>query len=747
MSLRYKSSKRSKRGKDKEDAPNDNVVQERTDSSASTQGSVSQTCYKEGHLLKWANYMKGFRERWFVLEHGVLAYYRTTKAGERTHKSSFVLAGSSVKTEPGNNFIIMPSRADRRVRKPLHLRAISAAERNSWIEAIEKAKTESDRKQRSLLSSSGYLNAVDFQGNQNDSDGESSSDDEGDLDPTENTVLSSKLEQVKKWHDSLTQRCEELISILQKDKEINQNASTELQGETSQVTQTATALLEASSNYLTEVLEQQKLWVSTLHMNERKRRKLEEQLEALARQHRTLEQSAGRVSRDISSGDMVDEVFLPPADSSDDEFFDAASAPSEEDDTTEGSDPSKVSEAAKANGTTIVRRTRVPPRKDSKISLWSVMKNSIGKDLSKISMPVNFNEPLSFTQRLCEDMEYSDLLDKAASSDNPLVRLAYVAAFSASAFASGASNRTGKPFNPLLGETYELDRRQEQGYRAVVEQVSHHPPICCMHCEGQSWLYWQECSFESKFRGKYLAVIPTGLSHVELPKFGDNFTFTKVMTTVHNIIVGKLWIDQSGTMVIKNHATGDECTLKYIPYSYFSSSQARRVEGTIKDKSGRTRFVLQGTWDKELWLCKPDPSGDKVLDKSSATKLWTRTPPFAGHEKMYGFTRMSCTLNEMTEIDKGCCPTDSRFRPDKNLMEHGHFSKANKVKERLENAQRARRRKMEASKTIWKPRWFEEKPDPVVKDRKIHTYKGGYWESKEKQDWQDTAQLYDVAMD
>lgn len=30
----------------------------------------------------------------------------------------------------------------------------------------------------------------------------------------------------------------------------------------------------------------------------------------------------------------------------------------------------------------------------------------IGKDLSKIAMPVNFNEPLSFTQRLCEDMEH-----------------------------------------------------------------------------------------------------------------------------------------------------------------------------------------------------------------------------------------------------------------------------------------------------------------------------------------------------
>ena len=34
------------------------------------------------------------------------------------------------------------------------------------------------------------------------------------------------------------------------------------------------------------------------------------------------------------------------------------------------------------------------------------MKNCIGKDLSKIPLPVNFSEPLSMLQRLVEDYEY-----------------------------------------------------------------------------------------------------------------------------------------------------------------------------------------------------------------------------------------------------------------------------------------------------------------------------------------------------
>ena len=47
------------------------------------------------------------------------------------------------------------------------------------------------------------------------------------------------------------------------------------------------------------------------------------------------------------------------------------------------------------------------------------MKNSIGKDLSKIPIPVNFSEPLSMIQRIVEDFEYSEILDKAGQcTDN-----------------------------------------------------------------------------------------------------------------------------------------------------------------------------------------------------------------------------------------------------------------------------------------------------------------------------------------
>ena len=38
-------------------------------------------------------------------------------------------------------------------------------------------------------------------------------------------------------------------------------------------------------------------------------------------------------------------------------------------------------------------------------------------------MPVSLNEPLSALQRLCEEVQYSELLDEAAGLDHPCDRM------------------------------------------------------------------------------------------------------------------------------------------------------------------------------------------------------------------------------------------------------------------------------------------------------------------------------------
>lgn len=68
------------------------------------------------------------------------------------------------------------------------------------------------------------------------------------------------------------------------------------------------------------------------------------------------------------------------------------------------------------------------------------------------------------------------------------------------------------------------------------------------------------------------------------PYFGHQVT-----TTVHNIIVGKLWVDNHGDMEIVGDAgpaAGYVAHLKYLPYGYFSKDTQRKVTGVIKDPQG-----------------------------------------------------------------------------------------------------------------------------------------------------------------
>ena len=57
-------------------------------------------------------------------------------------------------------------------------------------------------------------------------------------------------------------------------------------------------------------------------------------------------------------------------------------------------------------------RTKLPVPQPEKVNLnlWSCLKQCIGKELSKITMPVHWNEPISLLQRISEYMNYSYLL-------------------------------------------------------------------------------------------------------------------------------------------------------------------------------------------------------------------------------------------------------------------------------------------------------------------------------------------------
>eukprot|EP00833_Pecoramyces_ruminatium_P015724 jgi/Orpsp1_1/1189756/evm.model.d7180000074199.1 len=84
----------------------------------------------------------------------------------------------------------------------------------------------------------------------------------------------------------------------------------------------------------------------------------------------------------------------------------------------------------------VERRTTLPAKTIPNAGGFiSIIRKNIGKDLSRVSMPVTFNEPINLLQKLCEELEYSELLKNACDetlSPSQYERLMYVGAFALS---------------------------------------------------------------------------------------------------------------------------------------------------------------------------------------------------------------------------------------------------------------------------------------------------------------------------
>uniref|UniRef100_A0A8C2XJX7 Oxysterol-binding protein n=1 Tax=Cyclopterus lumpus TaxID=8103 RepID=A0A8C2XJX7_CYCLU len=342
-----------------------------------------------------------------------------------------------------------------------------------------------------------------------------------------------------------------------------------------------------------------------------------------------------------------------------------------------------------------------PSPNNSTISLWNILRNNIGKDLSKVAMPVQLNEPLNTLQRLCEELEYSELLDRAANTQDPFQRMVYIATFVVSGYASSYYRTGGKPFNPLLGETYECDR-PDKGLRFVAEQVSHHPPISACHAESKNFIFCQDVRCKNKFWGKSMEIVPVGTTHVTLPGFGDHYEWNKVTSCIHNILSGQRWIEHYGEISIRNSSSDIcQCKITFVKAKYWNSS-VNEVEGAITDNKGKVVHRLFGKW-QEAVFCGDPPS---------ATCIWRANAMPVDLEQYYGFTKFAIELNELDPSLKLLLPsTDTRLRVDQRLLEEGNLEAAEEQKQRIEQLQRERRRVLEENNVTHQPKFFRKSKD------------------------------------
>lgn len=412
-----------------------------------------------------------------------------------------------------------------------------------------------------------------------------------------------------------------------------------------------------------------------------------------------------------------------------------------------------------------------PPRKKlamdeddrPKVGLWGILKSMIGKDMTRMTLPVSFNECTSLLQRLAEDIEYNDLLTKAAEIPDSTLRMVYVAAFAASEYAS-TIDRIAKPFNPLLGETFEYCR-PDQNFRLISEQVSHHPPISACHAESVKWDYFGENAVDSHFRGRSFDFKHLGKMFCVIrpdegveDKSGEIFeqelySWKKVNTSVVGIIMGNPTVDNYGKMEVQNHTTGDYLVVDMKQRGWKASS-AYQLSGYVYDASGKARWVIGGHWNSRIYARKVTGEVDsRRRDSLVDAKEVKDMDPYGGNKFLvwqaaprpkvpFNLTSFAITLNDLNiKLKPWLAPTDTRLRPDQRAMEDGRYDEASNEKHRVEEKQRAARKRREQNRETYKPNWFIKLKHPVTGDNYWH-YNNEYWVKRKNKQLGDSGDIF-----
>uniref|UniRef100_A0A5B7BFQ1 PH domain-containing protein n=1 Tax=Davidia involucrata TaxID=16924 RepID=A0A5B7BFQ1_DAVIN len=734
----------------------DNVIEARDSKVFCGNGGVNGSV--AGILYKWVNYGKGWRSRWFVLEDGVISYYKIhgpdkivmSPAREKGMKvigeeslrymkkanwSNNRFDASTKQWKPFGEIHLKVSSVrasksdDKRLyiftgTKTLHLRCVSREDRTAWIEELLAAK---DRFPRVLTSS--------------------------DFAPSEDIVVSTEKLRSRLLQegigDAVVKECESIMLY----------ELSELQNQLKALQLKHFMLLDTLRQ-----LETEKIELETTVVDETKdrdsccgqgNRRFSDFYSIIS------EGSASDTDADNESRDGVD----VETDEDDGIFFDTndflsldslrnASYRSRENIGNacnslvydkESFFPDRFREAGMEikpiEYPYIKRRDSLPEPKEKEkpIGLWSIIKDNIGKDLSGVCLPVYFNEPLSSLQKCFEDLEYSYLVDKAlewGKQGNDLMRILNVAAFAVSGYAS-TEGRQCKPFNPLLGETYEADY-PDKGLRFFSEKVSHHPMIVACHCEGGGWKFWADSNLKGKFWGRSIQLDPVGVLTLQFED-GETFQWSKVTTSIYNIILGKIYFDHYGTMRIRGSGNYS-CKLKFKEQSIIDRNP-HQVHGFVQDnRTGEKVAMLVGKWDEAVYYVLGDPTTKpKGYDPmTEAVMLWERDKSVT--KTRYNLTPFAISLNELTPgLLEKLPPTDSRLRPDQRHLENGEYELANVEKLRLEQLQRQARKLQERG---WQPRWFRKD-----KEDGCYRYVGGYWEAREKRNWEAIPDIFGQCSD
>jgi hypothetical protein len=349
-------------------------------------------------------------------------------------------------------------------------------------------------------------------------------------------------------------------------------------------------------------------------------------------------------------------------------------------------------------------------------------------DLLKLSLPVAMFEPRSYLEKLADPWVFPYFLDRAAETPgDPELRMKWVITFLVAGFHLALS-RFQKPFNPILGETWQASLLD--GSRVYLEQVSHHPPISAFQLIGEGGKYLFEGQSEPSVAYKTNGIKTAAKGHravrfadggvieIQYPfysikgllgggapraEIGGKAVFTDAVNGLKaEVHFGKVEGAPAGSMLARSDAIQGKL-MRMVTVGASGSDENSPVSSIGKPPSSQAQ-VLSSSWSGSMGLSKLSKSFNLLTTAANSSSgsddddrnniVWEPVASCTGNWLSFldwddeRFWTVSEDMPFHWQPDPDPLPSDSRFRADLAALAAGDVVEAQKAKEALENSQR-----------------------------------------------------------
>lgn len=246
----------------------------------------------------------------------------------------------------------------------------------------------------------------------------------------------------------------------------------------------------------------------------------------------------------------------------------------------------------------------------------------IGMDLTKVVLPTFILERRSLLEMFADFFAHPDAFVKIADLTSPKDRMVQVIRWYLGAFHAGRPSEIAKkPYNPILGETFEcrwhlpdspaeseasldgpIPGATKDNIAFIAEQVSHHPPISAFYAEhfnkrisldGYIWT-------KSKFLGLSIGVHMIGQCVLSVLDYDEEYTLSFPSGYGRSILTVP-WVELGGKINISCAKTGYSALVEFHTKPFYGSRK-HRVTAQVFEPSEKKPFLnVEGEWNGVMY--------------------------------------------------------------------------------------------------------------------------------------------------